>query len=252
MSDAIIRTKDLCKTYVSEGVAFHAIRNVTMEIRPGEFTVIMGSSGHGKSTLLYLLSGLDSVTAGQVWFDGEPLDVADERRMAHLRRRGMGFVFQAINLVPTLTLFENVAIPGYLAQRDRSAVRARATELLSTMGLEGQVSRVPARVSGGEQQRAAIARSLINAPRVLFADEPTGNLNSASGEQVLDVLSRLASQRQTIVMVTHDIRAACRADRLVFLKDGRIEGELALEPWDSSRREAREKQIFAFLHERGW
>ncbi len=252
MQETIIRARDLCKTYVSEGVPFHAVRNVTVEIYAGEFTVVMGSSGHGKSTLLYLLAGLDSVTAGEVWFDGVALNVREERRMAQLRRRSMGFVFQAINLVPTLTLFENVAVPGYLAQGDRSAVRARARELLSTMGLEAQASRVPARVSGGEQQRAAIARSLINSPRVLFADEPTGNLNSANGEAVLDVLSRLAAGGQAIVMVTHDIRAASRADRLLFLKDGRIEGDLALGRWDPADREAREKRIFSYLSERGW
>jgi putative ABC transport system ATP-binding protein len=252
METAIIGARDLCKTYVSEGVPFHAVRNVTLDIGEGRFTVIMGSSGHGKSTLLYLLSGLDSVTAGEVWFEGVRLDVRNERRMASVRRHGMGFVFQAINLVPTLTLFENVAVPGYLAQRDRRSVHRRAEELLSSMGLDGQAARVPGRVSGGEQQRAAIARGLINSPRVLFADEPTGNLNSSSATQVLDILSRLAAGGQTIVMVTHDIKAASRADRLVFFKDGRIEGDLALEPWDPALRDAREKRIFAFLNERGW
>lgn len=252
MGTTIIRAADLCKTYLSEGLAFHAVRNVSLEIAAGGFTVIMGSSGHGKSTLLYLLSGLDSPSAGEVFFDGERLDVKGERAMAAVRRRGMGFVFQAINLVPTLTLFENVALPGYLASRDRGAVDRRAKELLESMGLNGQIGRPPALVSGGEQQRAAIARGLINSPRVLFADEPTGNLNSASGEQVLDILSALASRGQTIVMVTHDIKAACRADRVLFLKDGRIAGDLALESWDDRKAAGREEHIFAFLKERGW
>jgi putative ABC transport system ATP-binding protein len=252
MSEAIIRTRDLCKTYVSEGIPFHAVKNVDLEIAAGGFTVIMGSSGHGKSTLLYLLSGLDTVTAGEVWFAGERLDTKGERAMAAVRRRGMGFVFQAINLVPTLTLFENVALPGYLGARDRRAVNERARALLASMGLETQAARVPARVSGGEQQRAAIARGLVNEPRVLFADEPTGNLNSASGAQVLDVLSGLAGKGQTIVMVTHDLKAACRADRVVFLRDGRIGGDLALGHWTPDGGAEREARIFAFLKDRGW
>ncbi len=252
MGETIIKARDLCKTYVSEGVPFHAVRNVDLEIGAGGFTVIMGSSGHGKSTLLYLLSGLDTVTAGEVWFGGERLDTKREGAMAAVRRRGMGFVFQAINLVPTLTLFENVALPGYLGARDRRAVDARARSLLASMSLEAQAGRVPARVSGGEQQRAAIARGLINEPRVLFADEPTGNLNSASGAQVLDVLSGLAETEQTIVMVTHDLKAACRADRVVYLKDGRIAGDLALGGWTPEAGGDREARIFAFLKERGW
>jgi putative ABC transport system ATP-binding protein len=250
--EAIIRAKDLCKTYVSEGLPLHAVRNVNLEIGAGGFTVIMGSSGHGKSTLLYLLSGLDSPTAGEVWFDGSRLDTRSERAMAEVRRRGMGFVFQAINLVTTLSLLENVVLPGYLASRDRGAVDRRGRELLASMGLTGQIGRPPALVSGGEQQRAAIARALINAPQVLFADEPTGNLNSANGEQILDILSDLAAKGQSIVMVTHDIKAACRADRLLFLKDGRVGGDLGLGSWSPAGAAGREERIFAFLKERGW
>lgn len=252
MKNTIVRAKGLGKTYISDGTSFHAIRNLSLDIYEGDFTVIMGSSGSGKSTLLYLLSGMDAVTAGEVHFQNERIDGMNEKNAARFRRKSIGFIFQAINLVPNLTLLENVAIPGYLLRGDRKRVNARAAELLGMMELDGQARRLPSQVSGGQQQRAAIARSLINSPAVLFADEPTGSLNSLQGKNVLDILSGLNRQGQTIVMVTHDIKAACRADRILFIRDGQIDGDLPLEKYDAGKSAQREHDIFAYLSDKGW
>lgn len=252
MQDIIIRTEDLCKTYISDSVQFHAIRNLNLEINQQDFTVIMGSSGSGKSTLLYLLSGIDSVTAGQVHFLDTRVDLMNERDTAQFRRKSIGFIFQGINLVPNLSLLENVAISGYLVSRDRKQVNARAMELLEMMGLGEEAKRLPSQVSGGQQQRAAIARGLINSPTVLFADEPTGSLNSSQGQNVLDILTEINSQGQTIVMVTHDIKAACRADRILFIRDGKIDDDLRLGKYSAEQHEEREQAVFDYLSGKGW
>lgn len=252
MQNTVIRTIDLCKTYVSDSVQFHAIRNLNLEIYGEDFTVIMGSSGSGKSTLLYLLSGIDSVTAGEVHFQDTRVDQMREKHTAQFRRKSIGFIFQAINLVPNLSLLENVAISGYLVTRDRRQVNTRAMELLDMMGLRQEARRLPSQVSGGQQQRAAIARGLINSPTVLFADEPTGSLNSSQGQNVLDILTEINAQGQTIVMVTHDIKAACRADRILFIRDGKIDGDLRLDKYNPEKSETREKAIFDYLTGKGW
>lgn len=252
MKKAIIKTMDVCKTYVSDGEQFHAIKNISMEIYEGEFTVIMGSSGSGKSTLLYLLSGMDSLTAGSVIFAGQPIDSFKEKQMAIFRRKNIGFVFQAINLVPNLTLMENICMPGYLVEKDKKHVEEHAAALMETMEIGALGKRLPSKVSGGQQQRAAIARALVNSPSVLFADEPTGSLNSQQGQNVLDVLTDINQNGQTVVMVTHDIKAACRADRILFIKDGRIDGDMRLGKYSTEQIEAREKQMIAYLTEKGW
>jgi len=252
MKSTIIKTRDLCKTYMSDGEGFHAIKNVNVEIYEKEFTVIMGSSGSGKSTLLYLLSGLDNITAGVVTFDEISLASLTEKKMAEFRRKKIGFVFQAINLVPSLSLYENVVISGYLVEKDRKKVDIRGIELLKLVGLEEQIDRLPSRISGGQQQRAAVARALINSPKVLFADEPTGALNSAQGENILDILTDLNNKGQGIVMVTHDIKAASRADRILFIKDGRVDGDMNLDKYSTKDKELREKAVFDFLSEKGW
>ena len=252
MKKAIIKTMDLCKTYLCDGEQFHAIRNVNMEIYEGQFTVIMGSSGSGKSTLLYLLSGLDSVTAGEVMFQGQRIDLLREKEMAVFRRKNIGFVFQAINLIPNLTLFENISLSGYLLERDRKKVHERTLELMKMMEIDSLAARLPSRVSGGQQQKAAMARGLINMPQVLFADEPTGSLNSQQGINILNILTDLNLQGQTIVMVTHDIKAACRAERILFLKDGKVDGDLQFGKYVDANKEVREKQVFSYLAEKGW
>ena len=189
MNKAIIKTKDLCKTYVSDGEGFNALKNINIEIYENEFTVIMGSSGSGKSTFLYLLSGMDSITSGDVMFDGINIRNFKEKDMAKFRRESIGFVFQAINLVPDLTLFENIAVTGYIADKDKNRVNEKSEKLLELMDMNEQKNRYPSEVSGGQKQRAAIARALINSPKVVFADEPTGALNSSQGENVLDIMT---------------------------------------------------------------
>ncbi len=252
MKKSIIRCKDLCKVYLSAEVEVKAVNNLTIDIYEKDFTVIMGSSGSGKSTLLYLLSGLDSVTKGEVWFEDKRVDKLKEKSMVKLRRNNIGFVFQSINLVPNLTIFENVTIPGYLAQKDRKKVDTKARELLNSMGINQEASRMPSQLSGGQQQRVAIARGLINSPQVLYADEPTGALNSTQGESILDVFTEINTKGQSIVMVTHDLKAACRANRILFLRDGQIDGELTLENYSKADYAEREKKVYSFLKERGW
>jgi putative ABC transport system ATP-binding protein len=211
----------------------------------------MGSSGSGKSTLLYLLSGLESITSGEIHFDGREISGLGEKALALLRREGMGFVFQAFNLIPNLTLYENVLAAGYLGSRSKTDIESRATELLEGMGLGELGGRLPAQVSGGEQQRAATARALVNSPSILFADEPTGALNTAAGDMVLDQFTRLAEQGQTIFLVTHDLRAACRGNRIIFLRDGSIHGEFTFD--DATQTlEQREETLFTWLSAQGW
>ena len=247
-----MKTKDLCKTFVSGKEGFNAIKNVNIEIYEKEFTVIMGSSGSGKSTLLYMLSGMDSITSGDVIFDGVSIRDFKEKNMAEFRRNSIGFVFQAMNLVPDLTIFENITVPGYLTCRNKLKVNEKADELLSLVEMEDMKGRYPSEVSGGQKQRAAIARALINSPEVIFADEPTGALNSSQGQNVLNLLTDLNINGQTIVMVTHDLKAAVRADRILFIRDGRIDGDLRLERYSDEKREEREKTIFSYLSEKGW
>lgn len=252
MKKVIVSAKNLSRVYESDGEKFQAIKNVNLEIYDRDFTVIMGSSGSGKSTLLYLLSGLDTVSSGEVYFEGQRIDNLGESQMARFRRESIGFVFQGINLVPNLSLFENVAVPGYLGGKNRTVVDRRAMALLNMIELGTLLKRFPSQVSGGQQQRAAIARGLINNPKLLFADEPTGSLNSSQGQSVLDILSDVNSKGQTVVMVTHDLKAACRADRIIFIKDGMVSGDFRLDKFSGRDSEKREKQVYAYLTEKGW
>lgn len=245
----ILESKNLCKTYYSNDVEFHALKNVDLEINQGEFVAIMGQSGSGKSTLLYTLSGMDDMTAGEVYIRDEKINNLKEKEMTKIRRENIGFIFQGINLVSNLTLKENIIVPGYLATKSRDVIDERATSLLNRMEIMDQVDKLPTQVSGGQKQRAAIARAMINNPDILFADEPTGALNSSSGKAVLDLIKSFNEDGQTIVMVTHDIKSASYANRVVFLKDGRIEGELDLKRYQTDNQE---KVIFDFLSEKGW
>jgi putative ABC transport system ATP-binding protein len=251
LSETLLSCKNLHKSFQSNGSAVEVIRDVSLDVCAGDFTVLMGSSGSGKSTLLYLLSGLESITSGQIHFDGREISGLDEKSLALLRREGMGFVFQAFNLVPNLTLYENVLAAGYLGSSSKADVESRATELLDGMGLGELGGRLPAQVSGGEQQRAATARALINSPSILFADEPTGALNSAAGDMMLDSFTALAEGGQTIFLVTHDLRAACRGNRVIFLRDGSVHGEFTFDD-DIQARERREESLFAWLSAQGW
>jgi len=252
MKEAIISTKELCKTYFADGEGVHIIKNINLDIYKGEFTVIMGSSGSGKSTLLYLLSGLENKTSGDIKVLNKDLGSFKEKELAQFRRADMGFIYQGINLVQSLTLLENVVLPSYLLGDKKTSADDRAKLLLEKVGLGKEIKKIPTKVSGGQQQRCAIARALINNPGIIFADEPTGSLNSKAGEEILDMLTELKNDGKTIVMVTHDMKAAIRAARIIFIGDGRIEGELSLGEYKKAGKEYREKEVFAYLTEMGW
>ncbi|MCM3042055.1 ABC transporter ATP-binding protein [Paenibacillus motobuensis] len=247
----IIEAKNLCKTYSTGSEQFHAIRNLNLDIYEGDFTVIMGNSGSGKSTLLYLLSGLDSVTVGEVYYWGDRIDNYSEKEMAQFRTKRIGYIYQSINLVPDLTLYENIALPGYIEGHSKQQVDGKVQNLMKAMEIDGQQHRLPAQTSGGQQQRAAIARALMNDPDVIFADEPTGSLNYEHGVAVLDILTEMNRKGQSVVMVTHDIKAACRADRLILIHDGKIADVLQLGKFEPDQLEEREKTIFACISGRG-
>lgn len=250
--NVLIRSVDLCKTFTSGNERFHAAKGIHLEIYQGDFTVIMGSSGSGKSTLLYLLSGLDTPTSGKVFFKGQRIDGFSEKDIADFRSKQIGYVYQSINLVPEFTLLENVAFPGYVAGRSKSEVNEQAFILLKRMGLKEQVERLPSQVSGGQQQRAAIARALINSPEVIFADEPTGALSQEQGAVILDILTEMNHKHgQSVVMVTHDLKAACRADRLIIVKDGTVDGILELGKYAPEQLKERESEIFLFMSGKG-
>jgi putative ABC transport system ATP-binding protein len=236
---AAVAARALTRRYGDGESAVDALRGVSLEVPAGQFTAVMGPSGSGKSTLMHLLAGLDRPTSGSVCLAGEEISSMADRRLTKLRRRHIGFVFQSFNLLPTLTAEENITLPLAIAR-----IKPPADEvdtLLARVGLTDRRDHRPSELSGGQQQRVAIARALIARPTVLFADEPTGNLDSAAGAAVLGLLrDAVALDGQTTVMVTHDPRAAAVADRVVFLADGRIVGDLA---------EPTEDQIIASMRE---
>ncbi|KOS69234.1 ABC transporter ATP-binding protein [Lysinibacillus contaminans] len=245
--EVLIHATNLCKTYTTGSEHYHAIKNIDVEIYKGDFTVIMGNSGSGKSTLLYLLSGLDTITAGEVYFHGERLDTFPEKELAFFRSKKIGYIYQSSNLVPDLTLLENIALPGYIAKTAKKQVLKKVESLLQAMSLDEQRNRLPSQTSGGQQQRAAIARALVNDPEVIFADEPTGSLNYDQGIAVLDILTNLNRNGQSVVMITHDIKAACRANRLILIQDGKIDGIINFEPFENLDMQERENIIFSYV-----
>jgi putative ABC transport system ATP-binding protein len=220
-SPAIVSTTDLSRVYGEGETAVHALRGVSVAFPAGQFAAIMGPSGSGKSTLMHLLAGLDRPSGGSVVVDGEEIAKLDDKGRTRLRRDRLGFVFQAFNLVPVLTAEENILLPLTLAGRKPD--RAWLDRLIEAVGLRDRLSHRPAELSGGQQQRVAVARALVHRPAVVFADEPTGNLDSKSSEEVLDLLRHAVDDfGQTVVMVTHDPLAASHADRIVVLRDGEI------------------------------
>lgn len=224
--------------------------NVDIEIYKGDFTVIMGASGAGKSTLLYALSGMDGITSGKVIYKEKEISSLGEKAMAQLRAKEFGFIFQQIHLVSNLSLFENAAVAGYIGKRPEAEVRKRTAELFQQMNLTEATDRLPSEVSGGEAQRAAIARAVIGNAGIIFADEPTGALNRRNTEEVLDLLTDLNSQGQTILMVTHDSHAALRGNRIIYLEDGKICGELNLGMY--SEADERSRKLNNWLQEQRW
>ncbi len=253
MKECIISAKGLCKSFVNEGVQNHVLSGIDLDIYRGDFTVIMGVSGSGKSTLMYALSGMDRATSGSITYNGTNIAAAKENKLAQLHRSDFGFVFQQIHLVSNLTLRENIEVAGYLSGKYHAKdVKKEADELISRMNIEKCADNLPQRTSGGEQQRSAIARAVIHKPELVFADEPTGALNRAGTETVLDLLSELNREGQSILMVTHDREAALRGSRIVYLSDGKIIGELELPVYDASNTDSRRAQLSAWLESLKW
>ena len=253
MGSNILTAHDLSKSFAHNGGQIHVLQHVDLEIRDKDFTVVMGASGSGKSTLLYALSGMDKATSGQVLFDGKDLVKMKEKELANLRSHDFGFIFQQMHLISNLTLLENVLVPGYLNNgKSASEVKTRAEKLLEQMGISDVKTHLPSQVSGGEQQRCAIARAIIHEPKLLFADEPTGALNRKNTKEVLDLLTELNRNGQSILMVTHDLRAALRASRLLYLEDGNVIGEMTLPPYNKEEEKCRETQVNAWLSSMKW
>lgn len=249
----ILSAKGLCKSFAHNGGQVHILSGMDLDIYQGDFTVIMGASGSGKSTLLYALSGMDRATAGSVSYKNGDLVTMSEKQLTALRRSDFGFIFQQMHLVSNLTLRENITVPGYL-NRKRTAAETdrRADELLEQMGLSHIKDHLPAQCSGGEQQRCAVARAIIHEPVLLFADEPTGALNKRNTTEVLDLLTALNAAGQSILMVTHDARAALRASRIIYISDGKAVGELTLAPYTAESEKHREAQVSAWLTAMEW
>lgn len=252
MKNSIIKTDLMCKSFIVDGEINNVIKNMNLEIYEKDFTVIMGSSGSGKSTLLYALSGMDEVTTGKVYFDGEDITRMKERNIATLRKNKLGFVFQGINLISNLSVYENILSPTYKTGISKKEIDQRIDEMMEKMELTSQRNKFPNQMSGGQRQRVAICRALINQPKVLFADEPTGALNSSQGQNVLDLFTQIHAEGQSVVMVTHDMKAALRGNRILYIKDGRIDGELVLPEYNSEHLKEREDQVYTFLKEKGW
>lgn len=251
MRKALLAAKEIVKTY--PGAQEPVLNHINVEIYDGDFTVIMGPSGAGKSTLLYALSGMDTISSGQVLYKGKKLGTLSEKKMAKLRASEFGFVFQQTHLVSNLTLFENVAVAGFLEKgKSEQDVRNRAEELLKQMNVEKAKNRLPSEASGGEAQRAAMARAMVNQPGLLFADEPTGALNRKHSEEVLELLTALNRDGQSILMVTHDVKAAIRGTRILYLEDGKILDEMPMPSFDVKTAKEREEKLSAWLTALSW
>lgn len=252
MQNTILSTNKLCKTFSSGGLQQHILKNLDVKIYEGDFTVIMGPSGAGKSTLLYALSGMDKPTLGDISFSGREIAGFSNDKLAVFRRDNCGFVFQQMYLLDNMSILDNILACGLLVNKNRKAIVEKAKSLLENVNLdEAMWRKFPSQVSGGEAQRAAIVRALINSPKIVFADEPTGALNSTNSTAVLDTLTEVNKQGQSIVMVTHDIKSARRGNRILYLRDGVIHGECLLGKYATGDKE-RHVKIKSFLSEMGW
>jgi lipoprotein-releasing system ATP-binding protein len=225
MNDPLVSAKGIHKTYLLGKRALEVLRGVDLELHRGDFLALQGASGAGKSTLLYLLGGLDTPSQGEIRLAGRSLAGLSRRELARLRTDEVGFVFQAYYLLPELDALENVCLPARMARTPAAEAEARGRDLLTRVGLKERMEHKPYELSGGEQQRVAIARALINEPDLILADEPTGNLDSHTGEEIIDLLVALRAEKQTtLIMATHDARVAARAPRVIELVDGQVRG----------------------------
>lgn len=252
MKKELIKVDNLTRSFALDSGVQDILKGINLSIYEGDFTVIMGSSGSGKSTLLYALSGMDSVSAGHITYGDTDITTLNTDEMALFRRKHCGFIFQQICLIDSMNVLNNVLVNGLLTKQDKKALVERAKRLLKEVEVEEHTwTKFPSQISGGKAQRVGIVRGLINHPDVLFADEPTGSLNSKTGEEVLDLFTKFNEQGQSIIMVTHDVKTALRGNRILYLRDGNIMDECDLGKYSKDDDERKEKLI-AFLGVMGW
>lgn len=253
---AIIEVKDLCKTYVVNKRQNNVLKNVSLKVERGEMVAIMGPSGSGKSTLLYSISGMDRATSGEVIFDGKDITKLGESELADIRLDKMGFIFQQMFMMKNLSILDNIMLPAVESKKNASESRAdkqaRAEELLRKLGIIEVADNDINEVSGGQLQRACIARSMMNSPEILFADEPTGALNRQSSAEVMDELCKLNAEGTTIMMVTHDAKVASKCSRVLYIVDGHIEGEYVSPAANTISDKERERALNNWLTDLGW
>ena len=253
MASSILRTEKLCKSFSNGGTQQHVIKNLDLDIIEGDLTVIMGSSGSGKSTLLYALSGMDKPTLGKVLFGDTEIQDYSNDQLAVFRRGNCGFVFQSVYLLENQTVLDNVLTAALIVQKNSSGLVNKTKTLLKKVGLnEDDWKKYPNQLSGGEAQRVGIVRAIINDPKILFADEPTGALNSASSRDVLDIFTEIHKNGQSIVTVTHDMKTALRGTRVLYLRDGGIVGDYRMLPYGENDKQERRAGLAAFLETMGW
>ncbi len=250
----VLEVRNLVKTFKNDTIENTVLKNITFDISEGEFIAIMGQSGSGKSTLLYNISGMDTMTSGHVLIDGVDLSNKHQDELADLRLTTMGFIFQNNHLLKNLNLHDNICLPGFKAKKTSDqAVREKAHQLMVKLDIQDVKNHTINKVSGGQLQRAAVCRALINSPKIIFADEPTGALNSKASKEVLGILNQLNKENVTILTVTHDPRVAATTDRIIYLKDGEIEAELNLGKFsDPTTQKQREEETLNWLVARGF
>lgn len=253
-----LAVKDLCKTYIVNKRPNNVLRNISLNVKEGEMVAIMGPSGSGKSTLLYTVSGMDRVTAGKVSFFGKEIESLNAKEMSQIRLTQMGFIFQQMYLLKNLTIYDNIILPAYQAgtgkgKRKREEINEYARELMHKLGIAEIAENDITEASGGQLQRACICRSLINHPKMIFADEPTGALNQQSSREVMKELNKINKEGTTIMLVTHDSKVAAKSDRVLYIEDGSIKGEMTLGKFDvENELRDRERKLSGWLLEMGW
>lgn len=253
-----LAVKDLCKTYIINKRQNNVLRNVSLEIKEREMVAVMGPSGSGKSTLLYTVSGMDTVTAGSVKFFDKNISGLSEKEMSQIRLSEMGFIFQQMYMLKNLTIYDNIILPAYQCEqakgkKEREKINERAKELMRKLNINEITENDINEVSGGQLQRACICRSLINCPKMVFADEPTGALNQQNSKEVMQELNRINREGTTIMLVTHDIKVAAKSDRVLYIEDGNIKGEYTLGKFlETSSTKERERHLSDWLMEMGW